>query len=194
MGILIFTINHHSKHPENKRWDVNDATGAQADFCKEISLHLDDARKNDVTIHGEIEMERIWLQRRWQELNLRWRCVECPSRLLQIHGPTKIMAVCARFLAESSSYVRVQECNKKGVGPLFMDVFGRYEQKTFGSAVDITTEIWFLNSRRATTHFSNLPSILKFHYKTCIDRLYVIGPTPLPSHDAAWTPSTCSSC
>lgn len=62
-------------------------------------------------------------------------------RLLQIHGPTKMMAVCARFLAESSSYVRVQECNKKGVGPLFMDVFGHYEQKTFGSAVDITTEI-----------------------------------------------------
>ena len=64
-----------------------------------------------------------------------------PQDSLQIHGATKMMAVRARFLAESSSYVRVQECNKKGVGPLFMDVFGHYEQKTFGSAVDITTEI-----------------------------------------------------
>ena len=100
----------------------------------------------------------------------------------------------ARFLAEAATFRWVQECNKKGVGPLFMDVFGHYEQKAFGSTVDITREIWFLNCRRATTHFSNLPSILKFHYKTCIDRLYVIGPTPLPSHDAAWTPSTCSSC
>ena len=100
---------------------------------------------------------------------------------------------CSTFSCRSS-YIRVQECNKKVVGPLSMDVFGHYEQKTLGSTVDISREIWFLNSRQATTHFSNLPSILKFHYKTCIDHLYVIRPAPLPSHDAAWTPSTCSSC
>lgn len=43
----------------------------------------------------------------------------------------------ARFLAEAATFSWVQECNKVGVGPLSMDVFGYYEQKAFGSTVDI---------------------------------------------------------